>query len=325
MVIDRLVIMLHVWVLAASGLGGQETSTPQPRSVPTDELTGIATGYSGHFACRQFAGAARELAIAVSDLEPASVAALLSSGADIDARAVEPYAHGMTILQTAVVHEWGIEAIRLLLDSGADVTLRDQRGDSVLTLACRNPLGADPTVLEELIRAGAPVNGPGVDGMTPLMCAALCDENGQTIEALLKASADVTARDRRGWTALMHATRRRREPRKIVEWLVRAGSPVNAKHAAGGTALSNAAFHGHTQSVQFLISAGADVNSRDNANWTPLICASINGHAGVARVLVDAGARLNDADQLGRTALGLARARGNTAVEQVLIAAGASK
>jgi ankyrin repeat protein len=315
-------VLLLFWPLLP--LGGQESAAPpQPRVVLPTELEGIAVGYEGHYACRHFVGSARQLAIAVSDGERDLVWDLVQAGADVDAKSVEPHGQGMTLLQTAVVYEWGAKSTQLLIEAGADVNARDQRGHSALTLACSNPCGANLEVVEQLMAAGSAIDGKGPGGMTALMYAAVYDLSSEAVQVLLKASADVTARDNRGWTALMHATRRRTDPIGVVQLLVQAGAQVNARNASGGTALSHAAYQGHVKTVQYLIGAGAEVNTRDNASWTPLICSSINGHAQIAQLLIDAGANLNEADRLGRTALRLARDNGRTAVEQVLISRGA--
>ncbi len=307
----------------------QAVSGQQPRSATATEvpgaIEGIAVGYAGHYACQHFEAAARGLAVAVSDLESAEARRLIEAGADVNARATAQHVHGMTLLQTAVVYEWGVDAIGLLLDAGAAVNAQDQRGHTALTLACSNPCGADPAVIAQLARAGAAVDGPGPGGMTPLMYAALYDPRGTLVAALLDASADVKAQDKRGWTALMHATRRRRDPLVVVQRLVAAGTPIDARNAAGGTALSNAAFQGHVPTVQFLILSGADVNAQDRAKWTPLLCSSMNGHAQVAKLLIEAGANVNETDQLGRTALQLARDKGATAVVQLLVARGSAE
>jgi ankyrin repeat protein len=283
----------------------------------------FATGYSGHYACRTFSGVNRKLAEAVSDLEPDLVAQFLRSGADVNARADLSRTHSMTLLQTAVWHDWGTESIQLLLDAGADVDARDARGETALTYACQNPLGPDPLVVKMLIQAGANVNARGSKGRTPVMFAALCDHTTQVVELLLKSSAEVSARDSMGWTALMHATRRRQENLDAVRTLVRAGADVNASHKQGGTALSVAAHNGHTKVVQFLIEAGANVNASDTANWTPLICSSLNGHLQIVELLLKSGANVDSADRLGRTALTMAQINQHHEIEKRLVQAGA--
>lgn len=305
----------------SSGVRAVGSNAARRESGP--EAGEIATGYQGHFACRHFSGVARQLAIAVSDGETETVSRLLRSGADINARASAPQAHGMTLLQTGVLHCWGSEAIRLMIDSGADVNARDRRGDTALTIACRSRMGTDSEAIAQLIKAGAAIDGPGAGGMTPLMFAALCDDSGRVVETLLAASANVKARDARGWTALMHATRRRRENLPVLRALVAAGSPVNARHKSGGTALANAAYNGHTESVALLIRAGADVNSRDSANWSPLFGAAMNGHVAVVQLLLEKGADVGVADSMGRTALQVAQTNKRRVVVDLLKQAGA--
>ena len=296
--------------------GASENGTP-------GQAAGMVTGYRGHYACRFFSGKARELAIAASDLDTEAFAQLLQTGADVHARVESPAGQGMTMLQVAVSFAWQLESIQLLLDAGADLDARDRRGDTALIIACRNPAGVHLPVVTALLRAGAKVDDRGSGGMTPLMCAALCDDTGQAVRTLLEASADVRARDNRGWTAPMHATCRRREHLEIVQLLVQAGSDVNARHKYGGTALSNAAYNGHTKSVQFFIQHGVQVNASDSAGWTPLIGSSMNGHAQVVQALVDAGADINVTDRLGRTALSVARSGGQTSVQELLVRRGA--
>jgi ankyrin repeat protein len=309
---------------SATPVSAQRPAARQEAASPTvTEDAEIATGYSGHYACRSFSSLNRRLAEAVSDLEPDRVAELLRRGADVNARADLSPGHNMTLLQTAVWHDWGTEAIQLLLDAGADVDARDSRGDTALTYACQNPLGPNPLVVKMLIQAGAEVNARGSKGRTPVMFAALCDNTTQVVELLLASSADVSARDSMGWTALMHATRRSRENLAAVRTLVQAGAEVNASHKQGGTALSIAAYNGHTKVVQFLIEEGANVNAADTGNWTPLICSSLNGHLRIVELLLKSGASVNSADRLGRTALTMARMNQHHEIEKRLVQAGA--
>ncbi|MDA2938760.1 ankyrin repeat domain-containing protein, partial [Acidobacteria bacterium AH-259-A15] len=48
-----------------------------------------------------------------------------------------------------------------------------------------------------------------------------------------------------------------------IQALLRAGADVNAKDAAGFTALRYAALRGYTSAVETLLEAGADVNVKD--------------------------------------------------------------
>ncbi len=328
------------WLIIVPSLFGQEAMishiSSQPIALPPStgqsvarirELPSaeIATGYQGHYACRFFSGIDRRLAIAVSDTKPKTVTALIQAGGNINARSSGFKNRRRTMLQMAVCYDWGLESVQLLLRSDADTSARDEYDDTALSLACQNDLRAQLPIIASLIHAGADVNVHGAKGMTPLMHAALHGNTAMAVKVLLAASADVSARDNMDWTALMHATRRRRERIDVIRMLSEAGSDINARHRYGGTALLNAAYNGQTQTVRFLLHAGADVNASDEAKWTPLIGAAMNGHFQVARLLIQSGARGNMIDKLGRTALTLARANGHESIEKLLIQTGAGE
>ena len=72
--------------------------------------------------------------------------------------------------------------------------------------------------------------------------------------------------------------------------LLRAGADVAAKNVNGYTALLLAALQGHEGVVSILVEAGADLSCKDTDGNTALDVAVERGHAGVARVLRDAAA-----------------------------------
>lgn len=79
--------------------------------------------------------------------------------------------------------------------------------------------------------------------------------NTAKIEKLLARGADVNARNKSGWTALMHAAVNGHTA--IIKALLAAGADVNAKNKNGGTALMQAARYGHPDIVKLLKEAGA--------------------------------------------------------------------
>ena len=127
------------------------------------------------------------------------VQAHLAAGADCEAR----NADGATALMLAA-HAGRLDVVRALIGVGADVNATDERGWCAMTKAVYNP-DLDrgfADVVEALIRAGARIEMPITYGIRPLMLAAGYGETA-VVETLLKAGADVLARNDGGLTALM--------------------------------------------------------------------------------------------------------------------------
>jgi ankyrin repeat protein len=100
-----------------------------------------------------------------------------------------------------------------------------------------------------------------------------------------------------------------------VRALLRAGADVDARDRHGQTALMLAAHDGHREVVEMLIAAGADLNVTAKYNLSALMLAIVAGHVPIARLLANAGAdlRLRGSGApgfSGRTAYDLAAARG---------------
>ncbi|MHC5007117.1 MAG: ankyrin repeat domain-containing protein [Planctomycetota bacterium] len=91
------------------------------------------------------------------------------------------------------------EAIRFLIDNGADVNARDQLQGTALLRAAGS--FGDLDSVQVLLSAGADVNVQDKNGMTPLMWAARWGD-APRVEALVKAGAKVAVRDNSGKSAL---------------------------------------------------------------------------------------------------------------------------
>ncbi len=124
---------------------------------------------------------------------------LLAAGADCNVRNGD----GATALMLAA-HAGNLGMVKTLIEAGADVNATDERGWGALMKAAYNP-DLDrgfADVARTLIDAGANVEAPIVYGIRPLMLAAGYGETA-VVEVLLKAGADVLARNEGGLTALM--------------------------------------------------------------------------------------------------------------------------
>ena len=167
-----------------------------------------------------------------------TVRMLLDKGASVNAKghmeklpmqhAGFPYpeqASEMTALMWAIY--WGhTPVVKLLLNQGADLEVKDGGGAKALILAC---LKQRPEVMKLLIDKGVDVNARLWRGETALMSAAAIDNL------------------------------------KIVKLLVQNGADINAKDNTGKTALIIASENGHTQIVELLKAHGAKEKARKEA------------------------------------------------------------
>ncbi|MGB7542218.1 MAG: ankyrin repeat domain-containing protein [Burkholderiales bacterium] len=124
---------------------------------------------------------------------------MLAAGADIQSRDGE----GATLLMLAS-HAGNLPLVRALIEAGAEVNASDERGWTPLMKAAHNAEldRGFAQVAQALIDAGANVEMPIAYGIRPLMLAAGYGETA-VVETLLKAGADVLARNDGGLTALM--------------------------------------------------------------------------------------------------------------------------
>ena len=99
------------------------------------------------------------------------------------------------------------------------------------------------------------------------------------LKVVLKAGADVNARDGQGWTALMHAAEK--GYKLMVRPLLEARADPDVQAADGATALFMAAVHGHAEIIELLTKFGANASIKGPKGKTAM---------DVARV------RYNDAD-----------------------------
>lgn len=89
----------------------------------------------------------------------------------------------------------------------------------------------------------------------------------------------------------------------VAEVLLKAGADVNARDEYDGTALIRAAEFGHDKMIAFLLDAGADIDAIDTAfGYTALFAAALGGHLQTVQLLVNRGASTHLRMRAGLTA-----------------------
>ncbi len=126
-----------------------------------------------------------------------------------------------------------------------------------------------PQDVQAALEKGADVSERGFHGMTPLIAAAAFNQNPEVILLLLKAGADIEARDSEyGSTALVWAAFSNQN-QEATSTLLKAGADVNARTKDGGTPLTAAANgNQNPEVIMVLLNAGADAKVKDNSGKT---------------------------------------------------------
>ncbi len=173
-----------------------------------------------------------------------------------------------TPLLSSIAQTGHVDAVRLLLDAGANLHSRGPRGSTALWSAVAN--GRTETV-QLLLERGATCDDSDEEGGTILMLAA---RNGEgdgfptVVQLLLEAGMDVRARDHSGWTALTCAVESGHE--EIARLLIAHGADLTTVREDGRTLLMSAAEGGNMGMVRLLRAHNADISARDNEGCTAL-------------------------------------------------------
>lgn len=238
--------------------------------------------------------AAGATALILSAGDPEKARLLIQAGADVNAQS----AAGRTALHVAASVAGGSEVVKMLLDKGARVDIRDNVEPMPLLFTG----GGKSTPLAEAGRTG----------------------DLASIKMLAAAGADINARSPQKVSALSEAVFYGR--RDVTKWLLENGASVHDPVTALQVPiLGLAAVRGDAAIVRMLIAKGADVNARDKTGSTPLFWAVRSDYdsAEVAEVLIKAGADVNARDMSGESVMDLAQRRGMVRSAKVLRSAGA--
>ena len=227
------------------------------------------------------------------------------------------------------------DAIKELLDKGADINTANRQGLSALHLAARH---GQNQLAQLLIERHTNLNARDNEGQTPLHHAVVCRIISETViaskkeivKSLLESGADVNAKDNRGYTSL-DVVLMTGVSRLLKEHGAKSGQPLSVE-------LFKAIQSEDVNKVREVLDKGADPNAVNPEGWSALSLVShhfeqIWAGAGfskesgehrreIARILVEHGADINGSGKDDIPLLSAA-SNGNRAVAEFLVEAGA--
>lgn len=162
------------------------------------------------------------------------------------------------------------------------------------------------------IAAAADLEARNDRGRTSLVVATKAQQTEVAV-ALLEAGADPDAKDDLQDSAFLYAGAEGYD--EILRATLRHGANVKSTNRYGGTALIPASEHGYTTTVRILINAGVPLDHVNKLGWTAMLEAIVlnDGSADqvdVVRQLIGAGADPSIRDKNGRTPRSLAAEQG---------------
>ena len=208
-----------------------------------------------------------------------------------------------------------------LVESGADLNQKGGKfGDTSLHLAAQN---GNAEVLAYLLECGADLTLKNNKGITPLHMAVLkghIDIIQSLIDDNNKIKFDVHVKESKFENSPLHLAVQFGK----MALLLKCGADVNMKNSTGSTPLHNVAENGHTNIFQSLIDLGGDINIVNKANRTVFHVAALNGHLDIVKLLIAKGASPNEKGYKMLTPLHEAAMKGHVQIVKYLLENGAN-
>ncbi|KFZ10388.1 hypothetical protein V501_05217 [Pseudogymnoascus sp. VKM F-4519 (FW-2642)] len=240
-----------------------------------------------------------------------AVKVLLDHGADYTITGYK----GRTPLHLAAMFGYPI-VVELLLDHGADVSAIEERQWTALHYACSN---GNIDVAKLLIDRGADVSTFDGRQWAPLDFAC-SNGNLDIVMLLVNRGADLCAGYREGRSPIYMAVKSKNL--ELVSFLLSMGCDPMSREKDGSTLLHRAARYNQHEMCELLISHGSQVSARTNLGAAVLDWAAKGADARMITILLGAGAEVTSTNVKGLSALHRAAAYAPLDALKLLIDAG---
>jgi ankyrin repeat protein len=200
-----------------------------------------------------------------------------------------------------------IDDVELLIDYGASVNQPDLVSkETPLHVAVNRGVTA-VNIVELLLDSQADITARDNNGDTPVHAAA-SNMSARTVQILLDRNPRVlNARNKLGESPLHRGAST--DAVDVVEVLLQKGARIDAKNNSGHAPLHVAAARNNPQVARILIMYGASLELRDRAGRTPLQVASANGNHVLTKILIGVGVNKAAKDYGNLTARDIAEMR----------------
>lgn len=229
---------------------------------------------------------------------------LISAGADPNTSFTDDKGQEHNLLFDAIMVENEMFA-KVLIEKGADIYYKDEKGVTTLLQACHRGLVDIAQMLVDKHKASGKagfIDDASDEGISPLI-AASSEGHLTVVKLLIEAKADMNVKDKDDTSALMAASARGHLD--VVKELLKAGANINDQNRDGHTALMFA-YNGKNQ-VETLwerfnqFSTEAD-SGADDGGTGPLIREALESHAALVDLLLESGADPKLKDKEGHVA-----------------------
>ena len=208
---------------------------------------------------------------------------------------------GTTLLMASA---WDPDKVRLLIEKGADVTIRSRAGADAISAA--TGIRGSTASVRALLEAGGPAELP--DGVrvrrSPIVLATMAGDV-ENVRLLLAHGAKASAEAAAEAVTFGYAD--------VLRVLIDAGADVSGAESTGVNLLHWATITNRTDVIPILLAAGVPLDDADEFGFTPLMYAATldQGETGALDALLKAGADRTIKNEEGRTPLQQAQRLGH--------------